>query len=271
MTEHVPETDLVLTWSWEEVVQTSKYDRMLQRRAKFLQDMESYTRFLRVIEDILDGRVEKGETVVEIACGMGFHLLELSNRGWNVKGIEIDPHLCGLSGDAARRFGLQAHSIAGDACAIPLSDNSVSAVFSQSFFEHVYDVDLALDEQIRILKPGGLLVILDGNFLNPKLLLDLLVFYPLRTRGQHGGLKWLFTKGRVYENLYGYLKLGRDEDVKTPRWWKRRIGRESGLRLIQSGTGAHYTFPRFPSWLQTFLGNCLVIAKKERLERNVES
>ncbi|SVE19647.1 uncharacterized protein METZ01_LOCUS472501, partial [marine metagenome] len=199
MPEDASKNDLILTRPWEGVVQTAKYERMLQRRSKFLQDLDAYARFLRVIEDILVGRVEKDQPIVEVACGMGFHLLELSNRGWNVRGIEIDPHLCGLSSDAARRFGLNVNSIAGDACDIPLSDSSVSAVFSQSFFEHVYDVDRALGEQIRILKPGGLLVIFDGNFWNPKLLLDLLLFYPLRTQGRHGGLKWLFTKHRVYE------------------------------------------------------------------------
>ena len=253
---------LIITRPWESVVQTAKYERMLQRRGKILQDLPVYRRYLGVIEEILGEGVKKEDPILEVACGMGFELLELSNRGWNAKGLEIDPNLCVLTSDASEKFGLRTCSIPGDACSIPVADNTFAAVFFHSFFEHVYNVNLALSEQIRILRPGGLLVIFDGNLLNPKLLLDLLLFYPLRTRGRYGGLKWLFFKGKVHEDLYGYLPFGRDEDVKTPGWWKRRVRREPQLKLRMAGTGGYYRFPKLPGGFSFFLGHCVVIAEK---------
>ena len=262
MNEFYPADTLVITRPWAELSQTAKYERMLQRREKILKDLNGYQRQLQIIEALFEGIAESGGRILEVACGMGFHLLELSARGWNMIGLEIDPSLCALANDAATRFGLPARSLAGDACAIPVEDHSLDAVFSLSFFEHVYDVNLALSEQIRVLKPGGLLLISDGNMLNPKTLLDLLVFYPLRTRGQRGGLKWLLTKGEVHENLYGYLPLGRDEDIKTPAWWKRRIQREPQLNLLRAKTGGYYTHPYVPGWMQIFLGGCVILAEK---------
>lgn len=255
--------DLVITHDWSGVARTAKYERMLRRRAKILSNLSPYQRQVRVLEQLL-GEADPGDGfVLEVACGMGFHLLELSARGWGgTIGMEIDPELCRLTGDAAGRFALSTRPLGGDACAIPLADESCAVVFSHSFFEHVYDVDLALREQVRVLRPGGRLLIFDGNLLNPKTVIDLLFLYPLRTKGRHGGLKWALTKSQVRENLYGYLPQGRDEDIKTPGWWRRRIEREPRLRLIRATSGGYYTHPRLPGVLQTLLGSCVTIAQK---------
>jgi SAM-dependent methyltransferase len=256
-------SELIITQDWTALERTPKFDRMLRRRAKTLRHIEAYRRQCEFLDRLLGEAVGRDERVLEVACGTGFHLLELRNRGWSrLIGLEIDPNLCQLTSEASQRFAPGVVSIAGDACEIPLADASCAAVLSHSFFEHVYDVDAALREQVRVLRPGGRLLVFDGNLLNPRTLVDLLLFYPLRTRGRHGGLVWLFTKRRVHRNLYGYLKLGRDEDVKTPRWWRRRIEREPQLRLVRSVTGGHYTHPRLPPLLRLFLGSCVVVAEK---------
>jgi SAM-dependent methyltransferase len=255
--------NLVINRSWEDLVRTDKYERMLKRRQKHLAHLPAYRRQLATLQRLLgEARCADGP-VLEVACGMGFHLLELSARGWtNLLGLEIDPDLCWLTRDAARRFGLSVGALAGDACAIPLANDTCAAVLSHSFFEHVYDVDLALREQVRVLRPGGLLLIIDGNLLNPRTVADLLFLYPLRTRGRHGGLKWLLGKNKVYRNLYGYLPLGRDEAIQTPGWWRRRLRREMQLQLVRATTGGALSHPALPHWLQAFVGSCVIMATK---------
>jgi SAM-dependent methyltransferase len=254
---------LVLNRSWEDLVRTDKYERMLKRRQKLLDHLPAYRRQLAALETLLGPVRTADAPILEVACGMGFHLLELNARGWsNLLGLEIDPDLCWLTHDAARRFGLRVGALAGDACAIPLGDNTCAAVLSHSFFEHVYDVDLALREQIRVLRPGGLLLIFDGNLLNPRTVADLLFLYPLRTRGRHGGLKWLLAKDKVYRDLYGYLPLGRDEAIQTPGWWRRRLRREPQLQVVRAATGGAFSHPSLPPWLQAFVGSCVVVATK---------
>jgi SAM-dependent methyltransferase len=254
---------LVIAQPWEQLLRTAKFERMLARRQKILAHLDGYRRQLQVVDALLRRYLRPSDRVLEVACGMGFQLLELSARGWSdLVGLEIDPALSALTADAARRFALPLTPVVGDACRIPLADGSCAATMSHSFFEHVYDVDLALREQRRVLRRGGVLLVFDGNLLNPRVLLDLLVFYPLRTRGRHGGPRWLFTKHRVRRDLYGYLPLGRDEDAKTPGWWARRIAREPDLELVHAGTGGTYTHPSWPTVAQRLLGSCVIVARK---------
>jgi SAM-dependent methyltransferase len=49
------------------------------------------------------------------------------------------------------------HLLRSDARWLPLKDGSVSSIFSVATFEHIYNLDIALDEMLRVLKPGGLL------------------------------------------------------------------------------------------------------------------
>jgi hypothetical protein len=90
----------------------------------------------------------------------------------------------------------------------------------------------------------------------------LFFMYPLRTRGERGGFKWLFGKSKVHKNLYGYLPLGRDEDVKTPGWWRRRLERESSLKIVHCGTGGDFAKPGWPLFMRRALGSCVVVAEK---------
>jgi len=236
---------------------------ILQRRlTKARAHLRTWSREMSMIETLLRRHCGEGARVLDVACGTGFGVLELSARGFRATGVDADPRLCEIVTDAARHFDVNAGAVAGDACRLPFGDGRFDAVMSRSFFEHVYDRDLAITEQLRVIRPGGLLLILDGNLLNPRLLVDLLLMYPLRTRGRHGGIQWLLTKGRVRRNLYGYLPLGRDEDAKTPRWWRRTLRRRSDCDLIEAGTSARYLHPEWPRMFHPFLGSCQVVVLK---------
>jgi SAM-dependent methyltransferase len=222
----------------------------------------SWARLIGELEGLFRTQVGAGASVLEVGSGTGDALLELSAAGFNAVGIDFDPALCELGTDVANDFDLRCRFLPADACRIPFAAASFDAVYSRNFFEHVYDVDIALAEQTRVLRKGGVLLILDGNLMNPKLLFDLLVKYPIRSRGRYGGLKWLFNKTKVHDNLYGYLTRGRDEDVKTVGWWRRKIGNAPGLELLEAKTSGSYTHPTLPSLVHGFVGGCHIVARK---------
>lgn len=257
--------DLLITRDWPLIDDNPKNHVLQRRRQIALNKLGQYKQRLDVMTHLIG--LAQQTMVLDVACGTGFRVLELAIRGYHTTGLEIDPDLCQLTNQAARQFGLQARSVCGDACRIPFESGSFGVVMSSNFFEHVYDIDLALQEQIRILRPGGLLIIEDGNLLSPFEWLNLMVFRPIRTKKWYSGFKWLLTKGKVRQSLYGYLPLGRDEDFKTMWWWKRKLRKIESLQIIEVATAGKYVKGKYvklflPPMLYPFYGSCLAIARK---------
>lgn len=113
-----------------------------------------------------------------------------------------------------------------------------------------------------MLRSGGRLVIEQANFLNPFVLFDLLVKYPRRTHCEYGGIKWLFTKGKVKENIYGTGWAGKDEDVHTRLWWRMKMKRYSNLEIKEFTSYMVKKRGTYFRILEPSLGNILIIAKK---------
>lgn len=55
------------------------------------------------------------------------------------------------------------HPVRADASRLPLEDASVDVVISIEAISHYFDVDSFLDECARVLRPGGFVVVSDGN------------------------------------------------------------------------------------------------------------
>ncbi len=66
---------------------------------------------------------------------------------------------------------------AADALEIPFSSSSCDAVTSGFLLRNVVDLDRSLQEQLRVLKPGGIFVSLDTTQLGKSILRPLISFY----------------------------------------------------------------------------------------------
>lgn len=201
--------------------------------------------------------------VLEVGGGLGFVSLELANRGANCTDLDIVKESVELVNHCAKHFQFPLKAIHGDSCQLPFGDGEFDAVFSKSVFEHIRDQQAALDEQTRVLRKGGRLLIIDGNFLNPKQMLSLIFIRPWTSQGRQGGLRWLFTKGKVHES-YGMGWPGKDEDVKTLWWWHRNINRRSCLKPIRITTSKSYCNPDklVYTFLKPFAGSIVVVAER---------
>lgn len=78
-------------------------------------------------------------------------------------GCGARPYARHLAGFHGRQIGLDVYpgakvDVVYDGLRVPLADRSVDLVFAASVFEHVADLDTALAEIGRVLKPGGRLV-----------------------------------------------------------------------------------------------------------------
>lgn len=90
--------------------------------------------------------------VVDIGCGEG-QVARLASRIGARRVVGVDPTWAQIE-VAADRAGGPAYARAG-AAALPFADGSFDAAVACLVFEHIEDVDAAIGEVSRVLRPGG--------------------------------------------------------------------------------------------------------------------
>lgn len=252
-------SELYVHRSWPQL-RCEGADELLARKDYFARGGGHYPAIVAMFKQLLEDGIDQLR-LLSVGCGAGIDLLEFA--GWGIQTIGLDTVVAyaKMLNSLGRWFSLPLAAISGDACKLPFVSGYFDVVVSESVFEHLYDVDAAISEQIRVLRHGGKMIVLDGNMLNPKLLFDLLVLYPIRTRGRRGGIDWLLNRNKLRKLGKG-MWFGRDEDIHTPRWWRRKLEEYDELEVLQSATTGHFTHPSLPAWLLPFVGMCLVVARR---------
>ena len=111
------------------------------------------------------GPIHAGETVLDIGCGAGMDLLLAARRvgptGLAI-GVDMTDAMLERARASARAAGLtQVEVRQGDATALPVEDASVDVAISNGVINLVPEKELAFDEIVRVLKPGGRLQLAD--------------------------------------------------------------------------------------------------------------
>jgi len=116
--------------------------------------------------------IQNGDSILDLACGQGRHLIELTNRGnFKLFGIDRSRSLIQRAKNLARQKNLSINFKEGDARKLPYATDSMDFVTilgnSFGYFETSEDDLKILKEVFRILKPEGkiLMDVADGAFL----------------------------------------------------------------------------------------------------------
>ena len=96
------------------------------------------------------------------AAAPGFSALELAARGHRVTGIDFAPAMVARARDKAAAQGLAVRFEQGDAEQPAYPDGSFDLVISRHVLWTLPHPEAALDEWLRVLRPGGRLAIIDG-------------------------------------------------------------------------------------------------------------
>lgn len=109
---------------------------------------------------------QPGERILDIGCGPGYYVAELAERvgeAGSVVGIDFSEAMLAV---AARRCAELSNTEfkEGDATALPVEDGDFDATLSVQVLEYVADVETALGEIRRVLRPGGRVVLWDVDW-----------------------------------------------------------------------------------------------------------
>jgi arsenite methyltransferase len=129
-----------------------------QRMVAFYQTRDAIRR-RRFVNDVL--QLVPGEHVIDIGTGPGFLAAEMAEtlgRDGRVLGVDTSDSMLQLATERCAKYPWVSFQ-AGSATALPVADSSFDVAVSVQVFEYVADVDTALAEAFRVLKPGGRAVV----------------------------------------------------------------------------------------------------------------
>lgn len=98
---------------------------------------------------------------LEIGCGTGFFTLNLKLAGVldSCSVTDISPGMVQAANRNARALGFEIYGKAADAERLPYDDDTFDLVIGHAVIHHIPDVEKAFREMLRVLKPGGRLVV----------------------------------------------------------------------------------------------------------------
>lgn len=136
----------------------SHWDSFWSEKGDIHEVYSNEERILRNLKAVVD---LKGKKVLEIGAGTGRDSFPLAREGADV--VQLDYSLPSLTilKRLSREQNIPATIVGGDTFALPFRDNTFDVVFHQGLLEHFRrpEAEKLLHENIRVLKPGGFLLV----------------------------------------------------------------------------------------------------------------
>jgi ubiquinone/menaquinone biosynthesis C-methylase UbiE len=116
----------------------------------------------RVLMLLLAGR--QSLDALDAGCGTGFLAFELAQRGHRVTGVDFATAMVERARRKAQERNVSVRVEEADAENLPFPDASFDFVISRHLLWTLPHPEAAIDEWIRVLRPGGRLAVVDGHF-----------------------------------------------------------------------------------------------------------
>lgn len=216
-----------------------------KERADYVQDMfdriaARYNLMNRLMtggQDILwrrfvvqQARLQPGNRLLDLATGTGDIGFEMLRQVPGVKVVGADFSLGMMVVGKSLSRGHEMGWAGADALQLPFPDDTFDAVTSGYLVRNVIDIPRTLKEQLRVLKPGGRMVILDSSPPPPNLVrpfIEIHLRYIIPTLGR-------LIAGKQGADAYQYLPTS-TQAFKTPAELAQ-IMQDAGVRNVQYKT-----------------------------------
>ena len=173
---------------------------------------------------------------LDVACGTGDMVVELQKQGFTVTGVDISEEMLAI----AKGKAPSATYMVADAEALSFPDESFDAVACAFGVRNFVHLERGLGEMLRVLKPGGRMVILelatpDSPLIRP--------FYNLYTRHI---IPWLGQRMAGSREAYTYLPQSIERFPKGREFVRivRQVGGDAAERKMTFGVCRMYTIEK---------------------------
>lgn len=116
----------------------------------------------RILDLVLPGR--GALEALDAGCGTGFLTFELVARGHRVTGVDFAPAMIAEARSKAAARGVAVRFEEADVEQLPFGPGRFDLAISRHVLWTLPHPEAAIDEWIRVLRPGGRLVVVDGQF-----------------------------------------------------------------------------------------------------------
>jgi len=140
-------------------------------RAKDYDKSPSHSGMREVWEEILAEVFDRRMRILDIGTGTGFIALILAGLGHDVIGIDLSREMINVARRKAN--GLKIRFVIGDAEDLPFRDESFDAVVCRHVIWTLPNPKRAIEEWYRVLRDGGKVVIIDGEWYQNSILAKL--------------------------------------------------------------------------------------------------
>lgn len=199
-------------------------DMELYTRA-FCDDIEAQRYDLQAhIVDFIESLPVRGQRVLEIGTGVGTDARKIISLGGDYTGVNVDAGSCDATRRALEIFNLDGEVRHASATDLPFPDNSFDLVYSFGVLMCIPDVDRAVSEIRRVLKPGGTLAIMLYNRPSINYLIEIrhLRKWGLKLLGLPGSVPLLELLGLPRKKLERHLELRQALGKMSDEEWLSR-------------------------------------------------
>jgi len=202
-----------------------------------------------------------GKRVLEVGCGQGADLSRFASTGAQVFGVDLTSKHCQITRDFIAAMDGRAHIAQSNAVRLPFADASFDLVYSFGVLLLVEDLDAAVAEIHRVLRPGGTVIVMFYNRQSLHYFVKTLAYYGIvcdleRLLGPRYLVDW-FTDGFGYPRTYH----------QTPDSLRKAFDRFTVTRLAVRNLSPEqiplFPFDEYPpefwSWVESRLGFYLML------------
>jgi len=236
---------------WESHVNNEYYTDASRASEEYFDEIESQRYDTHYhLREFFESHAGDSGRLLEIGCGIGVDSIQLAKCGYDVTAVDLTESALEVARDYAKLRGVEIDFRRANAEQLEFDDDAFDVVYSFGVLHHTPDIEKALAEAYRVLKPGGTAFIMlyaRDSLVNLVHRVFRLPYESPRDHDDHcpvvytfsrKGVKGLFESYRTvdvtteYPFTYGFGPLC----TKTPLAIRRSLGHAIGWHLMITAT-----------------------------------